>query len=151
MISLKEINEKNWLEAGELRVSESQKKYVATPMNILARGYLYRKCNAQVYGIYKGKLIIGLVMVRDLDEEPACYDLQQFLIDARFQNKGFGTKALKQVLDILRDQHKYDCVEVCVDKSDTAAIHVYKKIGFMDAGYVSEDLPDFINLMYYFR
>lgn len=148
MISLKEINEDNWLEAGELRVSESQRKYVASPINILTRGYLFRNGNEQVLGIYKGKIIIGLVLVRDQNEEPVCYDLQQFLIGERFQNKGFGTKALKQVLDILRDQHKYDCVEVCVDKSDTAAIHVYRKIGFMDAGYVSEDLPDFLNLRY---
>ena len=32
---------------------------------------------------------VGLALVRDLDGEPACYDLQQFMIDRRFQGRGY--------------------------------------------------------------
>ena len=151
MIQLKEINENNWLKALRLTVKEEQKAYVASPIGILARGYVYRDCNARVLAIVNDNDIIGLMMVRDLDEEPACYDLQQFMIAAEFQNKGFGAQALKQILEMLRNEKKYTCVEVCVKKQDAQALHVYEKAGFADTGYIDEDAPDCLNLMYYFK
>jgi RimJ/RimL family protein N-acetyltransferase len=69
-----------------------------------------------VFAIANDSVMVGVALVRDLDEEPACYDLQQFLIDRRFQNKGFGTEALRLIIAALRDERKYDCVEVCEQK-----------------------------------
>lgn len=83
-------------------------------------------------------------------EEPACYDLQQYMIDKRFQNQGFGTEALKQIIGMLKKEAKYDCVEVCVNKEDASALRVYEKTGFVDTGYIDEDVPDCLNLMCYF-
>ena len=48
-------------------------------------------------------------------------------------------------------ERKYDCVEVCVKMEDKTAIHVYEKAGFVDTGYIDEDVPDSLNLMYSFR
>ena len=94
--------------------------------------------------------MIGVALVRDLDDEPACYDLQQFMINARFQGKGCGTAALRMILSELEKERKYDCVEVCVKKNDTAALRVYEKVGFVDTGYIDEEAPDCLNLMYHF-
>ena len=93
----------------------------------------------------------GLALVRDLDEEPACYELQQFMIDKDCQGKGYGFKALELILADLRAERKYDCVEVCVKMEDTQAIHVYEKAGFVDTGYIDEDVPDSYNLVYRFE
>ena len=90
-------------------------------------------------------------MVRDLDEAPACYDLQQFMIDSRWQGKGYGTEALRMILSALEEERKYECVEVCVKKDDAAALRVYEKAGFTDTGYVDGDAPDCLNLMYFFK
>ena len=54
------------------------------------------------------------------------------------------------ILAELRRERKYDCVEVCVNKNDAAAIRIYEKVGFRDTGYVDEDAPDCLNLMYRF-
>ncbi|WP_426347909.1 GNAT family N-acetyltransferase [Alloiococcus sp. CFN-8] len=148
MITLKEIDENNWLQVARLKVSEEQKGFVASPMGILARGYVYRNCRARVFAIASDKAIIGITMVRDLDEEPTCYELQQLMIDAGFQGNGYGTDALKKILNILKDERKYSSVEVCVNKNDFAALHLYKKVGFQDTGYISEDVPDCYNLRY---
>ena len=150
MITLKEIDENNWLQVARLKVSEEQKGFVASPIGILARGYVYRDCRAKVFAIACEKDIVGIAMVRDLDEEPSCYELQQLMIDARFQGNGYGTDALKKILNILKDVRKYSCVEVCVNKNDTAALHVYKKVGFQDTGYIDEDVPDCYNFRYTF-
>lgn len=150
MIKLIDIDESNWLAAARLSVAPEQRAYVADAVGIIARGYVYRDCNARVWGIVSDDTLVGLALVRGLDEEPACYDLQQFMIDARYQNRGYGAQALALILDRLKEEGAYSCVEVCVKKEDAQALRVYEKAGFADTGYVDESAPDSVNLMAYF-
>ena len=150
MIQFVDVNEENWLQIASLSVREEQKPYLAPPIGILARGYVYRDCGARVIGIANDGQIIGAALVRDFKEEPVGYDLQQFLIDQRYQNRGYGTEALRLILEQLRQEGRFDHVEVCVKKADSEALHVYEKVGFVDSGYVDEDLPDCVNLIYRF-
>lgn len=150
MVKLVEVNEKNWLVIRGLSVSEEQKGFLDSPVGILARAYVYRHERARVFGIQDAGHMIGLALVKDLDDEPACYDLQQFMIDARYQGRGCGTAALGLLLSELEQERKYNCVEVCVKKSAAAALRVYEKAGFVDTGYIDEDAPDSLNLMYFF-
>ena len=151
MIRLLDVTEENWLEVARLSVNEEQKNFVAPAIGILARGYVYRNCNSRIIVFADDDNIVGAALVRDLDEEPACYDLQEFMIDRRFQNRGYGTKALNLILELLAAERKYECVEVCVNKEDAPALHVYEKAGFVDTGYIDDDVPDCLNLMYYFK
>ena len=150
MIHLEAITEENWTEAVRLSVDEEQRAFLDTPLGIIARGYVYRDCNARVYTIQSDGTIVGIALVRDLDEAPACYDLQQFLIDRRYQHQGYGTQALALIMAALREERKYDCIEVCVHKTDAPALRLFQKAGFKDTGYVDDTAPDCINLMYRF-
>ena len=147
MLKLMDVNDRNWLEVRNLSVSNTQAGYLDSAVGILARGYAYRHDRARVIGIADDDRMIGIALVKDLDEEPACYDLQQFMIDAQYQGRGCGTAALRMILSELEAERKYPCVEVCVKKDDIAALHVYEKVGFVDTGYVDEDAPDCRNLM----
>lgn len=151
MLKLIDVNEENWLEIRRLSVSEAQRGFLDSAVGILARGYVYRHNRARVIGIDHQGTLIGVAMIKDLDEEPACYDLQQFMIDRHYQGKGYGTKALQLILSKLEAERKYDSVEVCVKKDDAAALRVYEKVGFVDTGYVDEEAPDSMNLTYLFR
>ena len=151
MVNLTELSEENWMDFARLSVDESQKYYLASNIGIIARGYVYRDSRARVIGIVAGEKPVGLAMVRDMDDEPACYELQQFMIDKNYQGKGYGFEALKLILDSLKKEQKYDCVEVCVKMEDAQAIHVYEKAGFVDTGYIDEDVPDSYNLAYHFE
>ena len=150
MLRLLEVNEENWLAVRRLSVRKEQEGFLDSALGILARGYVYRAERARVIAVAEEDTILGLALVKDLDEEPACYDLQQFMIDRRFQGHGFGTEALGLILAELEREKKYDCVEVCVKKQDAAALRVYEKLGFTDTGYIDEDAPDCRNLMFYF-
>ncbi|MBO4835300.1 MAG: GNAT family N-acetyltransferase, partial [Lachnospiraceae bacterium] len=55
--------------------------------------------------------------------------------------------ALALILDWLRAEGHYDHVEVCVKKEDRAAIALYEKHGFVDSGYIDEDVPDALNMI----
>ena len=151
MIRLTDITEENWMDVARLSVAEDQRAFLDSPVGILARGYVYRASNARVIGIADDQTMVGVALVRDLDEEPACYDLQQFMIDRQFQHKGYGSKALSLILAMLQQEGKYTCVEVCVHKSDTPALRMYEKAGFQDTDYIDDDCPNCLNLMYYFK
>ena len=142
MTALWEITEENWLDVASLSVKESQKGFVAPAVGILARGYVYRNCGAKVYAVEDGGEIVGAALVREFTEEPVGYDLQQFMIDARCQGRGCGSRALALILDELRREGKYARVELCVKKEDAAAIRLYEKHGFTDSGYVDPGAPD---------
>lgn len=150
-LKLVEVNEENWIDFAGLSVDESQKHFLASNIGIMARGYIFRSSSAKVIGIVNDGKAVGLALVRDMDEEPACYDLQQFMIDKDYQGNGYGTQALKMILANLEKEHKYDCVEVCVKKYAAVALHVYEVAGFSDTGYIDDDNPDSLNLMYYFN
>jgi len=149
MMRLISVTEDNWLDIASLKVKEYQKDFVAPAIGILARGYVYRDCNVRVYAFEQDGIIVGVSLVREFTDEPLGYDLQQFMVDQRYQNMGYGTQALQLVLDELRKENHYDHVELCVKKADTEAIHLYEKLGFVDSGYIDEDLPESLNMICY--
>ena len=143
------ITEDNWMDVASLAVKEEQKGYVAPAIGILARGYVYRGCNGKVYAFENDGMIVGTALVREFTDEPLGYDLQQFMVDERYQRKGYGSRALELILDELRAENHYDHVELCVKKADAEAIRLYQKYGFIDSGYIDEDLPDSLNMICY--
>lgn len=148
IMRLIEVNETNWIQFANLKVSEDQKKFVAPAIGILARAYAMRKDHAEVLGFEVEDQIVGIALVRNLIDEPACFDLQQFFIDEKYQGRGYGQLALSSIIEILRAKQTFNSVEVCVKNEDLAAIHIYKKIGFEDSGYVDPGAPDSCNLRY---
>lgn len=147
MIRLVEIDEGNFFYVRQLKVGEDQQRFLDSPLGILARGYVYRAQRARVLAAEKDGEIVGLMLVKDMDEEPACYDLQQFMIDGRFQGRGYGAAALGLLLELLRQEKKYDDAEVCVHRENAAALALFTGAGFVDTGYVDPDAPDCLNLM----
>ena len=150
MIKLTEVTEENWYDVAALSVKETQRSFVAPALGILARGYVYRNCNGRIFVIENDSDIVGVALVKEFTEEPLGYDLQQFLIGHRHQGKGYGFAALRLILEELKKEGHYDHVEVCVKKEDAEAIHIYEKCGFVDSGYIDEDVPDAINMICYF-
>ena len=148
MIRLIDIDETSFFAARALTLGEDQRRFLDSPEGIIARGYAYRAQRARVLAVADEDKVVGLLLVKDMDEEPACYDLQQFMIDSRFQGRGYGKAALGLLLDDLKREKKYAEVEVCVDKANAAALALFTGAGFMDTGYVDPDAPDCLNLMY---
>ena len=147
MLRLTEVTEENWLEVASLSVHDDQKSFVAPAIGILARGYVYRDCRARIYVIENDGTVIGAALVREFPDEPLGYDLQEFMIDGQYQGKGYGSRALRLILEELRKEGRYDHVEICVKKEDAAAIRLYEKHGFVDSGYEDEDVPDCLNMI----
>ena len=142
MVSLVEVTEYNYYEICSLKVSPEQESYVAPAVSILARAYAKRNRNARALAIKNGETIVGVLMYMELHEEPACYTIEQFLIDHKYQNRSYGKQALGIVIEMLANERKYEAIEICVKMEDAQAIKVYRDSGFADTGYIDPDASD---------
>ncbi|MBR3961970.1 MAG: GNAT family N-acetyltransferase [Oscillospiraceae bacterium] len=149
MISLVKIDESNIVKAKKLEVFENQKSFLDSAEGIVKRAEIYKNLNSHLFGIANNETLIGLALVKDFEEEPFAYDLQQFMIDKNFQGRGYGIEALKLILEYLKKEGRFESVEICVKKEDFPAIKLYEKVGFKNSGYIDENLPDCINYIYY--
>lgn len=66
---------------------------------------------------------IGLSFYNDIN----ALGLGSFEIFPKYRNKGYGTKAIKQIVN--KYKSKYKLIYCYVDKTNTDAIRFYKRIG----------------------
>lgn len=136
MIKMVEVDPDNWRLG--LKVSESQKEFVCDSKGLLARAYAYRKSRSNAYVIYNDSVPVGMVLYYDC-EELSAYNLSQFFIDERYQGKGLGIEATRQILEIMKDDGKYDKVVLCYIDGNETAKNMYEKLGFHLTGECEED------------
>ena len=139
MINLKVITEDNFLDAFRLKLAEEQEKYVSNPIRSLAQAYVYRD-QCQPFGIYDEDEMVGYVMVI-YDYDIPEYDIWHMMIDASKQGKGYGSEALKQVLDYIRTKPFGDSnrVTLTCNKDNQIALKIYHDAGFVETGAWDED------------
>ena len=98
-ITLRPIDESNFIDCFNLQLGDGQDKFVSHPIRSLAQAYVYRD-QCQPFGVYAGDTMIGYVMViYDYDEE--AYNIWHMMIDASKQGEGYGSTALKQVMEYI--------------------------------------------------
>ena len=64
------------------------------------------------------------------------YDFSQFFIDQRYQRNGFGYEAATQILQMMKNDGKYDKVFFYYIEGDYVAQNLYKKLRFKHTGEV---------------
>lgn len=138
-VTLRPINEHNFLEAFHLELAPGQEAFVSSPIRSLAQAYVYRN-QCTPFGIYDGDTMVGYVMViYDYDEES--YNIWHMMIDQAEQGKGYGKAALQRVLDYIREKPFGDSAHVLLtcNPENHPALHLYKALGFTESGRGDED------------
>lgn len=130
-ISIREINRENWESCVALKVNREQEGYVASNMYSIAEVQFLP--NFEAVAIYNDETVVGFAMF-GLDEDDHNYWIYRFMIDERYQGKGFGKAALKEIIKKLKS--KPDCTVIMVgNKPDNnGAASLYKSVGFIEAG-----------------
>lgn len=136
MIHLETITPDNWRLG--LQVRDDQRHYVSDSAGILARAYAYRESRSRAFVIYNDDLPVGMAMYYDVEEERE-YNFSQFFIDMRYQGNGFGYAAASLIIQMMKDDGKYDKVVLCYIEGDDAARNLYEKLGFRHTGEAYED------------
>ena len=133
-ITLRKIDESNFLDAFALKLGEGQEAFVSHPIRSLAQAYVYySQCTP--FGIYHGEDMVGYVMViydYDLEE----YNIWHMMIDEKYQRKGYGRAAMEQCLTYIAQKPfgASNRVVLTCNRENPNAIGLYKKLGFSETG-----------------
>ena len=136
MINLREITSKNLKSIIDLNVKEDQKDYVALNSVSIAQGH-YSK-SAWFKGIFYDDRPVGFVMLDLIEEENKCF-LWRFMIDRKYQGKGFGKIALTQVIDFVRSLNLYTYIATSYVPAENGAGGFYKNFGFIESEEITKE------------
>ena len=132
MVSLKPVTRENLEEVLALRVNEDQEKYVISNAESLSRAYVYSE-TAYPFAIYDDDTIVGFIMM-GYYEVKRYYTLWEFMIDSKYQNKGYGRKALKLGLNFVKEKFGPVDIYTGVIPGNTVAKKLYESVGFESTG-----------------
>ena len=169
-ITLEKITYKNYIKTiWKLKVTPKQKNFVASNVSSLAEAYV-AITNGNValpFAICKNKKPIGFLMIGyganedDFEgEDPAftemaskSYCLWRFMIDKRYQQKGYGKKAMELALDYIRTFPcgKAETVWLSYEPENEVAKKLYASFGFVELpqffkGNEGEEMPAILKL-----
>ena len=139
MTELKPITQENFLDAFHLTLAPGQERFVSHPIRSLAQAYVYRN-QCQPFGIYADGRMVGYVMVI-YDYDVPEYDIWHMMIDASQQGRGYGGKALDQVLRYIRTKPfgDSDRVALTCNRDNPVAQKLYESRGFSATGSEDDD------------
>ena len=147
MLRLEKITGTNVWEILELKVAKEQENFVASNDISIIEAYTAITGNGYAYsfGIYYNDTAVGFLMIgfdKDdyWDDAPQIasnnYNLWRFMIDEKYQNKGYGKEALRLALDFIKS---FPCgqAEYCwlsYEPENKTARHLYHSFGFVETG-----------------
>lgn len=122
----------------DLRVAPSQQRFVGRVVDLLADAQ--SRPSADPLAFVLGEQAIGLCCIEraprtiaPIDFDASTVGLRGFFIDARWQGRGLGRRALAALLDNLAQRHPAArCVVLSVDEDNAVALALYRQAGFVD-------------------
>ena len=152
MIRLEEINGKNVRDILKLKVGESQKAFVAPNDVSIIEAYIAVTHHGKAFpfGIYDGDTPVGFCMIGfgsddDWEDAPAVakdnYNLWRFMIDERYQGKGYGREAMKLIMDYIGSEPcgPAKCCWLSYEPENERAKALYASFGFRETGEFDGD------------
>ena len=152
MVKLEPINAGNVWDIIKLKVSSEQREFVAPNDMSIIEAYLaiHENGHAFPFGIFDGDTPVGFLMIGyDVDasyENPpqiayGNYSLWRFMIDEKYQNRGYGRKAIQLALDFIRSFPcgKADYCYLSYEPSNEKAKKLYSDFGFIENGEMDDD------------
>lgn len=153
MVNLKKLTEKNVWDIINLRVNDSQRYFVDPNYFCIIEAFAAANNNGRIFafGIYEDDTPIGFCLVEysvddSWDDAPEIaegnYYLWQFMIDAAFQGKGYGEKALGLLLEFIESAPcgESEYIWLAYSTDDVAAQRMYRKFGFSKTGGMDRNL-----------
>lgn len=156
MLHLEKVEARNLWDLIDLKVARSQKEFVAPNDMSLLEAYLAvgSECHAFPFGIYKGKKPVGFLMIgyneaamyEMYGENPPAilrnnYSIWRFMIDKKYQNRGYGREAMQLALDFVRTWPcgKAEYCELSYEPENEVAKNLYHSFGFVETGEMDGD------------
>jgi diamine N-acetyltransferase len=132
-IILKTVDENNFYEIISLKVE----KYCASNLFSLAQAKIFP--DAIPLAIYNNDIPVGFLMYGIEPRDNNEYWIDRFMIDEKYQNKGYGRKAFEIIIDIIKQDKTHNKIKISTNPENMVAINLYKKLGFYETGELHDD------------
>ena len=136
LVELKKITRENIDEVLALKVSAEQDNFVEDTARSLAKAWVYKN-TAFPFAIYVHNTIVGFIMLGYYELKNQ-YTVWQFLIDERYQHKGYGKVALRLGIQFLIDEFNINEVYLGVKFENIVAKKLYSSYGFVETGETTD-------------
>ncbi|HET8524658.1 MAG TPA: GNAT family N-acetyltransferase [Thermomicrobiales bacterium] len=130
-VRLAPVDAQNWEDVAHLEVRDDQAEFLTPNVFSIAESKFHPEL--QPLAIYDGPRLIGFAMYAR-DPADNNYWLYRFMIDRRYQGKGYGKAALRLLLDRLRELPGCAEVNVGYHRENIAAERLYLALGFEKTG-----------------
>ena len=110
--------------------------FVASNAYSLAQAWLYRDAgDVYPFAIYDDDTPVGFMMLDEEEEDgERCLIIWRIMFPVENQCRGYGTAAIRKIIDLARESGKYDALLIDYAPDNHIAEHVYKKLGFQPTG-----------------
>lgn len=140
-ISVRPITAENWLDCISLQLTEAQEAAGFLSPNTFSLAQAHYEPWLMPVGLYHGETMVGFALWGRWPEtnipahaRPGVACILRFMIDRQHQGQGYGQASLNALIAQIRAQPDCREVELSVDPTNPAAIHVYTKAGFQPSG-----------------
>ena len=137
-IQLKIVTRENWEEAIKLVVSKNQLNFVPSVAVSIAKIYIKPDGENVEYipfAIYDGQKMVGFIMHAFEEHTTNSYWINGFLIDKKFQGRGYGKLAFSEMINwIVNKSPQCNEIRLTVHKDNKSAMNLYKQYGFNPNG-----------------
>jgi diamine N-acetyltransferase len=139
-IQLKVVTRENWLEALQINSKTEQSKFAPSVAVSLAKVYI-KPDGEQVeyipFAVYDNDVMVGFVMHAYEENTTNMYWINGFIIDERYQGKGYGRAALNQMIRwIVNRFEQCEEIRLTVYQDNFLARSLYNSVGFLPTGEV---------------
>lgn len=140
MIHLRKIDRSNWREATFVTTDPQRKcpldeEWVTSTAFSIVQSVYEPEWESRL--IYDDDTIIGFVFYGLWAEKNAPL-MCRYTIDISQQGKGYGQKALPIIIHEIQKQYQCEHIYLTLEESNTRAVHIYRKFGFVPSGEMDE-------------
>jgi diamine N-acetyltransferase len=151
MIHLEKLTYENFDDVFELKVKKDQYPFVASNCYSVAEAYVTMINGGHVFpfAIYNDKRLVGFIQLaygEDADQDGVSvekdnYEIWRFMIDKRYQGRGYGRDALKLALDFIRTWPcgKAEFCWISYEPENEIARKLYASFGFEETDEMDGD------------
>lgn len=130
-------------EEKKIKLNKEQENYVCSREKI---SKVLSVGDAFAYDIMVAKNNIGFVMLKKFGEGK--YFLWDYSIDKIYQKQKYGTKALIELIQYMKEKHSLKVMTTTYTYGNLAARILYSRIGFLESSVVYENGIHEINMIY---
>ena len=134
-VEFRKITPQNFGECIKLKVADGQEKFVAPNVYSIAEAKIFPFRNP--FAVYADDQMVGFVMY-GFNEDDGRFYLGRLMIDEKFQRRGYGKAATREVIERLKQTDGCQEVYLSFVPENTVAEQLYQSVGFKRTGEISD-------------